>query len=65
MNANKPPFRLILNSKASKEVEWHCKHYTARGLMEKFQSGFELAKSMGITYDDLQKEFDEYNKCAL
>ena len=31
----------------------------------RFQSGFELAKSMGITYDDLQKEFDEYNKCAL
>ena len=22
------PYRLVLNSKASKEIEWHCKHYT-------------------------------------
>merc|ERR1719371_58237 len=24
---NKPPFRLCLNSKASKEIHWHCEHY--------------------------------------
>ena len=31
MNKNKAPFRLILNGKASKEIEWHCKHYVGRG----------------------------------
>ena len=28
---NKPPFRLCLNSKASKEIHWHCEHYKGRG----------------------------------
>ena len=27
MNKNKGPFRLVLNGKAGKEIEWHCKHY--------------------------------------
>ncbi len=31
---NKAPYRLVLNSKASKEIEWHCKHYVGRGLMK-------------------------------
>lgn len=39
MNKNQGPFRLVLNSKSSVEVGWHCKHYTARGLMQKFESG--------------------------
>jgi aspartate oxidase len=49
MAKNKAPFRLILNSKAAKEIEWHCKHYVGRGLMRKFDSGADLAKEMGIT----------------
>jgi succinate dehydrogenase/fumarate reductase flavoprotein subunit len=27
MDKNKGPFKLVLNSKAGKEIEWHCKHY--------------------------------------
>lgn len=64
MNAHQGPFRLVLNGKSSKEVEWHCKHYTARGLMQKFESGFELAKNIGIDYEELKKELEEYNKCS-
>jgi len=51
MYKNKAPFRLVLNSKASKEIEWHCKHYVGRGLMKSFKSGVELAQEMGITTD--------------
>ncbi|KAJ3204554.1 hypothetical protein HDU67_009442, partial [Dinochytrium kinnereticum] len=43
---NKGPFRLVLNSKAGKEIEWHCKHYMGRGLMRHFKSGADLAKEM-------------------
>ncbi len=28
---NQGPFRLVLNGGASKEIEWHCKHYSGRG----------------------------------
>ncbi|CAG8727257.1 14908_t:CDS:2, partial [Racocetra fulgida] len=41
----KGPIRLVLNSKASKEIEWHCKHYVGRGLMRKF-SGEALAREI-------------------
>jgi len=57
MYKNKAPFRLVLNSKASKEIEWHCKHYTGRGLMKKFDSGADLAKEMGISVDKLDATF--------
>lgn len=33
---NKFPVRLILNGEASKEIEWHCKHYAGRGLMSEY-----------------------------
>lgn len=45
---NKGPFRLILNGAASKEIEWHCKHYTGRGLMKKFSNGADIAKDVGV-----------------
>ena len=48
INRNQGPFLLILNSKASKEIEWHCKHYVGRGIMKKFNSGAEVAREMGI-----------------
>ena len=64
MNRNQGPFRLILNSKASKEIEWHCKHYVGRGIMKKFNSGAEVAREMGISPSKLQETFDKYNQHA-
>jgi hypothetical protein len=32
---NKYPVRLVLDSEASKEIEWHGKHYVGRGLMKR------------------------------
>jgi flavocytochrome c len=61
---NKGPFRLVLNSKASKEIEWHCKHYKGRGLMKEFHSGEELAREMGIAPGVLESTFRDYNIVA-
>ncbi|KAG0046242.1 hypothetical protein BGZ83_008563 [Gryganskiella cystojenkinii] len=61
---NKFPIRLVLNTAASKEIEWHCKHYVGRGLMKYFKNGEELAKEIGIPPSELQKTFDEYNLIA-
>ena len=64
MNRNKGPFRLILNGKASKEIEWHCKHYVGRGIMKRFSSGAEIAKDMGISTAKLADTFAKYNEAA-
>ncbi|KAF9318520.1 hypothetical protein BG003_011064 [Podila horticola] len=61
---NKFPIRLVLNTAAAKEIEWHCKHYVGRGLMRYFKNGEELAKEIGIPPAELQKTFDEYNLIA-
>jgi len=61
---NKFPIRLVLNTAAAKEIEWHCKHYVGRGLMKYFKNGQELAKEMGISPAELQKTFDDYNLIA-
>ncbi|RIB18285.1 hypothetical protein C2G38_2134492 [Gigaspora rosea] len=45
--------RLVLNSKASKKIEWHFKHYVGRGLMRKF-SGEALAKEICISASQLK-----------
>uniref|UniRef100_A0A0G4FF44 Cytochrome b5 heme-binding domain-containing protein n=1 Tax=Chromera velia CCMP2878 TaxID=1169474 RepID=A0A0G4FF44_9ALVE len=58
------PYRLILNGKASKEIEWHCKHYCGRGLMKRVASGRELAAEMGVSPAKLQATFDDYNAIA-
>ena len=58
------PIRLVLNGPASKEIEWHCKHYCGRGLMKRFESGADLAKEMGISVETLKKTFDDYNTAA-
>ena len=47
------PFRLILNAGAAKKIEWHCKHYTGRGLMKYMKDGKELANEMGISLSKL------------
>lgn len=60
---NKGPFRLVLNSKAAKELEWHVKHYMGRGLMKRFKSGLDLAAEMHIPPEKLEKQFSKYNKC--
>jgi flavocytochrome c len=61
---NKAPYRLLLNSKASKAIEWHCKHYVGRGLMKKLNNGKEIAKEMGISESKLKQTFDKYNADA-
>lgn len=61
---NKGPFRLVLNSKAGKEIEWHCKHYQGRGLMKFYNNGAELAKEMGIPVASLADTFAKYNDGA-
>ncbi|KAG0221226.1 FAD binding domain-containing protein [Mortierella sp. GBAus27b] len=61
---NKFPIRLVLNTPAAKEIEWHCKHYVGRGLMKYFKNGDELAKEIGIPPAELKKTFDEYNQIA-
>ncbi|KAI6044643.1 Flavocytochrome c [Pisolithus marmoratus] len=60
----KYPIRLVLNGQASKEIEWHCKHYVGRGLMKRFESGEALAKEMGISPQHLKQTFDKYNTGA-
>ncbi|KAJ7128958.1 Flavocytochrome c [Mycena crocata] len=57
----KYPIRLVLNGPASKEIEWHCKHYCGRGLMKRFESGDALAKEMGLAPSVLKKTFEDYN----
>ncbi|KAG1417375.1 hypothetical protein G6F58_005548 [Rhizopus delemar] len=64
MNKNKFPIRLVLNTAASKEIEWHCRHYAGRGLMKKFENGQALAKEMGISPKHLEETFNTYNAIA-
>ncbi|GJJ05989.1 hypothetical protein Clacol_000176 [Clathrus columnatus] len=58
------PIRLVLNSEAANQIEWHCKHYVGRGLMRRFESGKDLAKEMGIKPEVLKATFDKYNQGA-
>jgi flavocytochrome c len=59
----KAPYRLILNSKASAEIEWHCKHYKGRGLMKQL-NGSELATEMGVNINKLKDTFAAYTEVA-
>jgi len=61
---NQPPFRLILNKKASDEIHWHCEHYCGRGVMRKFANATELAKDMKVDADKLSKTFQDHNELA-
>lgn len=60
----KPPYRLVLNSKARSKIEWHCLHYMGRGLMKHYKSGEALAKDMGISPSKLESTFKAYNENA-
>ena len=65
MDKNKAPFRLLLNSAASKEIEWHCKHYVGRKLMKFFTSGKDLAKDMNIPVENLDATFKDYTQASI
>ena len=64
MVKNKGPFRLVLNSAASKEIEWHCKHYVGRKLMKFYNTGKELAQEMNVPVEILDTTFKNYNEYA-
>lgn len=64
MAKNAGPFRLILNGAASKEIEWHCKHYVGRNLMVRYNSGKELAAAMGVAPEHLANTFKVYSDQA-
>merc|ERR1712134_196030 len=60
---NEGPFRLCLNSKASKEIEWHVKHYKGRGLMKYYKNCEEMCADTGtMKMENLQKTFAEHNE---
>ncbi|RPB20218.1 Flavocytochrome c [Terfezia boudieri ATCC MYA-4762] len=63
MFKNKFPIRLVLNSKASKVLDFHTRHYSGRGLMKKM-TGQQLAKEIGCTPEKLQSVFQNYNDIA-
>jgi flavocytochrome c len=57
------PIRLVLNSKASNQMDFHTRHYSGRGLMKKM-TGSELAKEIGCGEAVLDKTFTDYNEVA-
>merc|ERR1712054_519384 len=61
---NKPPFRLVLNAAAAKEIEWHCKHYTGRGVMKFYENGAKLAEDMGVPLQTLVDETEKHYQAA-
>lgn len=63
MFKNKFPIRLVLNSKASKVLDFHTRHYSGRGLMKKI-TGQQLVKEIGCTPEKLQSVFQDYNDIA-
>merc|ERR1712063_189453 len=56
-----PPFRLVLNKKASDEIIWHCKHYTGRGVMRMFETGEAFAKDLGVSVEKLIEVHDQHH----
>jgi len=61
---NTTGFFLCLNSKASKEMEWHAKHYKSRGLMKFYNNMGELAKEYGFDVKNIEATFKEHNDNA-
>merc|ERR1712187_113827 len=64
VQGNTAGFFLCLNSKASKEIEWHCKHYKGRGIMKSYNNMSEFAKQYGIPLANIETTFKEYNEIA-
>ncbi|KAL5038776.1 Osmotic growth protein [Batrachochytrium dendrobatidis] len=61
---NKGPFRLVLNGKAGKEIEWHCKHYMGRGLMKHYKGAAAVSQDTGMPLKNLESTFSTYNNIA-
>merc|ERR1712217_774618 len=57
-------FFLCLNSKASTEITWHCKHYKGRGLMKSYNNMGEFATEHGIPLANIEATFKDYNEIA-
>merc|ERR1712070_977915 len=57
-------FFLCLNSKASTEITWHCKHYKGRGLMKSYNNMGEFADEYGIPLANIEATFQNYNEIA-
>jgi len=57
-------FFLCLNSKSSKEIEWHCKHYKGRGIMKSYKSMEEFAAEYKIPLENIAATFKDYNELA-
>jgi flavocytochrome c len=64
MFKGKGPFRLILQTKAAAEINWHCKHYVGRGLMKFFDDGSALAREIGCSEAHLASTFAAYSAAA-
>ncbi len=64
MFKGKGPFRLVLQTKAAAEINWHCKHYVGRGLMKFFDSGAALAREIGCSDAHLSSTFTAYSAAA-
>merc|ERR1711862_105730 len=60
---NTTGFFLCLNVKASKEIEWHCKHYKGRGIMKSYANMHEFAKEYNIPIANIDATFKDY--CAI
>jgi len=58
---NQPPFRLCLNSKASKEIHWHCEHYKGRGVMKYYANMGALCSETGMDANVLRKTLDDHS----
>lgn len=59
---DKAPYFLVLNSKSSSTISWHCSHYVGRGVMKKVESGKELCLHMGIQESTLVNTFNNCNE---
>jgi len=57
-------FMMVLNTKASKEFNWHCKHYMSRGLMKFYNNLHELAAEYKFDIKNVEAAFKEYNENA-
>jgi cytochrome b involved in lipid metabolism len=62
--STKAPFRVVLNSKAAEEIEWHLSHYKSLEVMELCETGADLATMMDIKPEVLEETFNEYNTAA-
>ena len=61
MQKNSGPFRLCLNTAATRELHWQCRTFISRKLMKCYASGTDLAKDMKIP---LQKLIDVHDAHA-